>query len=273
MGLGSLLGGGGSQKQSSSVSIPKWLKPIVKPLYIQSANIGKQIADQGYQKYGGQRVAGINPAMRTAMTSIQNQGQNPMLNASKGYTSDVLSGKYMQGNPYLDDVINKSSRDITSNFQKSVQPQVQANLARQGAFGGSGWAQANRDMNDDFSQQLADMTSGLRFQNYGQERGYMDSASGRAADLANIDMSNAQAALSAGELERGINQQQIDADYGDFTEERDWLFRALQGLQGGLGNAQSMYGRTGTGGGGGGSAAGGLAQLMGGAGSFMQGMG
>jgi hypothetical protein len=275
MGLGSLFGGKKKQKNTSSqeTTIPSWLRPSVEPLYKQSASIAQQIASQPYQRYGGQRVADINPGMRTAITGIQGNVNNPMLNASKGYTSDVLSGKYMQGNPYLQDVINKSTKDITSSFQKSALPQMQSNLARQGAFGGSGWSQANRDINEGFAESLADTISNLRYQDYGQERGYMDQSSGRAADLSQIDLGNLQAALSASDIDRQRQQQQMDVDYGDFTEQRDWLFRALQGLQGGLGNVEGLYGKTGTtSGSGGGNLLGSLGQLAGGAGMFMSGM-
>ena len=323
MGLGSLFGGGSSkQSQSSSVSIPSWLKKDVKPLYKESARLGMEIAKQPYQRYGGQRVAGINPAMRTAMQGIYDApnaaaygdasnlargmtggqydvGQGANYGAAKRYTGDVLAGKYMSGNPYLDDVLGKTKRGITESFQKSAMPQMQSNLARQGAFGGSGWAQANQDLFGELAETLGDTESQMRYQDYGVERGYMDKAISDALQQQGYDESLARGNLSArergaglglttqgqregalgqamqaGDLERTLAQQQMDVDYGDFTEERDWLFRALQGLQGGLGNTEGLYGRTGTGGGsGGGNLLGSLGQLAGGAGMFMQGWG
>jgi len=311
MGLGSLFGGG-SSKATSSVTIPKWLQKEVKPLYKESARVGMQIAQQPYQRYTGQRVARPGEQMAGNLRAAgdmpnaaiygdaASMGKNIMggsfdlgLNTDNyrkatGYTGDVLSGKYMSGNPYLQDVINKSSRGVTDTFNKTMLPQAQANLARQNAFGGSGWMQANRDMESDLAQQLADMESTLRYQDYGQERSYMDKAvsdamaqqgmqtdierANQAARLSGVNLGlecesarNAalRQALESGDYQRQLDQQQIDADYGDFQEERDWLFRALQGLQGGLGNVQGMYGRTQSGSGGGSNVLGNMAGAFG----------
>lgn len=290
-GLSSLLGGSSKSKSSQSASIPGWLKADAKPLYTQSAQIGQQIANQQYQKYTGARVADVNKGMQSGINGLSSAPDSAAYsraqalaggNGSEQYgmarklTGDTLSGKYLQGNPYLDDVVNKSTRDITSKFQSTTMPQMQANLARQGAFGGSAWAQSNRDMNSDFNQQLTDAVTGLRYQDYNTERGYQNQAIGDAVNQemnqVNLGLSaqqqqeNAyQNAIGANDIYRQRDQAQIDADYGDYTEQRDWLFRALQGLGGGIDNIEGLYGKNATSSGGGNVLSGGL-QLIGGAG-------
>jgi hypothetical protein len=268
MGLGSLFGGGGSNKTSSSVTIPSWLKKDVRPLYKESARLGMEISKQPYQRYGGQRVADINSGMRSAISGIQGNVNNPLLGQAKGYASDVSSGKYLNNNPYLQGVVDISKRGVTDSYNKTMRPQMEANMARQNAFGGSGWMEANRDINEQLSQSLADAEMGLRYQDYGTERGYQDRSAQLLQSLAGQDLANQQAALSASDLERQQQQAQIDANYGDFTEERDWLFRALQGLQGGLGNVSGIYGQSGTSGSSGGNV---LGNAMGAFGSLGQG--
>jgi hypothetical protein len=289
-GLGGLLGGGGGGKTTSSVTIPKWLKPIVKPLYEQSARIGTQIGNQAYSKYGGQRVADINSGMQNAITGLSNSpnsaayrnagalgsrmasgGFNNQANygAGKQLTGDTLSGKYINNNPYLQDVINSTSRGVTDNFSKTMRPQMDANMQRQNAFGGSGWQQSNNDMNASLAQQLADSEGQMRYNNYATERGYQNQAINDAMAQqdfenqtqlagANLGLSSQgqqdtayQNALSANDIYRQRDQAQMDINNADFNEERDWLFRALQGVQGGLGSSSQLYGRSGKGGGGG----------------------
>ena len=317
--MDSIMGGGGGGKTTSSVTIPKWLKPIVKPLYQRSAAIGTQIGNQAYSKYGGQRVADINSGMQNAITGLSNspgsaayrdagalgarmagggmnyQANQPNYNASKALTGDTLSGKYINNNPYLQDVINSTSRGVTDNFSKTMRPQMDANMQRQNAFGGSGWQQSNNDMNASLAQQLADSEGQMRYNNYATERGYQNQAIGDAANQqafdysvdqgnianqmagANLGLSTQdrqdtayQNALSANDIYRQRDQAQMDINNADFNEQRDWLFRALQGVQGGLGNASQLYGQSGKGGGGGGS---GIAGLLGGAGQLMSGYG
>lgn len=279
-GLSSLLGGGGSQKSSQSTSIPGWLKKDAKPLYTQSAQIGQQIANQPYQKYTGARVANVPQGMMAAISGLSDApnssaytNTSDQYNSAKRLTGDTLSGKYMQGNPYLQDVLDKSARGITNNFQKTIMPQQQANLARQGAFGGSAWAQANKDMNSSLAQSLADSETDLRYQNYATERGYQNQAIGDALQQENYGLSQQQAreqayqnAIGANDIYRQRDQAQIDADYGDYTEQRDWLFRALQGLGGSIDNIEGLYGKNAKTSGGGGNALSGGLQLVAGAG-------
>ena len=285
-----LNGSGDKQKASSSVTIPKWLKPLVRPLYEQSSAIGQQIGNQAYSKYGGQRVADVNSGMQNAITGLSNSpnsaayrnasdlgsrmssgGFNNQANygAGKQLTGDTLSGKYINNNPYLQDVINSTSRGVTDNFSKTMRPQMDANMQRQNAFGGSGWQQSNNDMNASLAQQLADSEGQMRYNNYATERGYQNQAIGDAANQqafdysvdqgnianqmagANLGLSTQgqqdtayQNALSANDIYRQRDQAQMDINNADFNEQRDWLFRALQGVQGGLGNASQLYGNS-----------------------------
>lgn len=270
--LSKVFGGGGSDKSSTTttVTIPTWMEPSVKQMYGDSADLARRIKDQPYTAYKGNRVAGIQVPERLMINRImQNPNTNASLNKAKSYSSDVLAGKYLKGNPYLDGMIRKVNRSVTDNYNKTMLPQMQANLHRQGAFGGSGWAQSNRDMQSELAQSLADANTAMRFDNYAQERGYQDQAAGDMANYSNMDLQNMQAALSAGELDRGVQQGVIDAAYGDFIENRDWLFRALQGVQAGLGNSQPFLGSSGTSKGGSkGSTAGGVMQMIGALGSM-----
>lgn len=338
--------GGGSQ--SISVKMPKWLEEIHRPIYTEMGAIGQKIANQPYKAYSGDRVANMPQSMKNNLLKMGKAGKSsifgeainfgrnmanngmagvagvdalkyqlndPNYQKAKGYTGDVLSGKYINSNPYLEGIVDKSKRGVTDTFNKTMLPQQQANLARAGAFGGSGWNQANQDMYGELSQALSDAEMGTRYQDYGVERGYMDKAVSDAMnqqgmeyqtalgnqasleskygrDIAERDAQQAakerginlglstdaqrlqalQSAIGAGDYRRGVRQQELDADYGDFTEERDWLFRALQGLQGGIGNSSSLYGQKGKGGGGG-NTLGQLGQFAGGLGSLFTGWG
>lgn len=250
--LGGLFGGGDQkQKTSSTTSIPSYYVPLSK----QIATSGQNIGNQPYQAYTGQRVAGINPAMRTALTNIGNQGGNRLLNQSKSYTSDVLSGKYLNSNPYLQDIINTSNRDASKTYMQSVAPEMQANLARRGAFGGSQWDQANTDIEKTLAQALADSNAQTRYADYNTQQGRMDQAVGNAMNLNSADLANLDAALKGGQIEQQNTQQGLDTQYGDYTEQRDWQLRNLQAMlqaMGGTGKQDTTDTTTkGSGGGGG----------------------
>lgn len=96
-----------------------------------------------------------------------------------GYLGDVLGGKYLEeGNPYLQQVVDRTTRDAQAGFD-----QQRANLARQtlapGRLGSSFHQQAMQTQQGEFGQGLADALAGLRFGAYESERGRQ----GEAAQL------------------------------------------------------------------------------------------
>lgn len=100
------------------------------------------------------------------------QNGDPGVNAAKGYGADVLAGNYLEGNPYLDDIISQSNNDILN--------QTQAAMGLKGLTGGSDYAGIIGD-------RIAENTLGLRYNDYNTERGRMDSAADRSTSLAAAD--------------------------------------------------------------------------------------
>lgn len=126
-------------------------------------------------------ISGILPGL----TDKVNNG-NAAVNAATGYVTDVLGGeKYGGGNPMLQNII-----DTTNN---SVRNQAQAGLGTRGLTGGS----AAMDI---VSRGLAQNESGLRFQDYENERQRMAQAAGLAPSLAGAEQLPVQTLLAASAL-------------------------------------------------------------------------
>jgi hypothetical protein len=77
------------------------------------------------------------------------------------YYGDVLSGKYLNSNPYLDQVIGDTNRGITN--------EVNSNFEGAGRYGSGGHASVLAD-------RVAANENALRFGNYATERGYQQQA-------------------------------------------------------------------------------------------------
>ena len=97
---------------------------------------------------------------------------NPGVNAAEGYNTDVLGGKYLDGNPYLENIIGKTRNDTLG--------AVGGAFGSRGAFGGTKYAEAA-------GRGVADAENTLRYNDYGAERGRMDAAAGRAPSTAAAD--------------------------------------------------------------------------------------
>lgn len=95
-------------------------------------------------------------------------GENPTLKAAQGYAGDVLGGKYLNGNPYLDNM---------------------AGLARVNAMDGinSAFGQNGMDFSSGHAKSLAkgmnEAELGLRYQDYGAERDRMGQMAGLSPSL------------------------------------------------------------------------------------------
>lgn len=99
---------------------------------------------------------------------IQRQFQ-PRLMSAAGYYGDVQSGKYLDGNPYLDEIVANSNADITDSVNQAFMPR----------FGSGYHAKA-------LAKQLGANEANLRYGNYATERGYQDAAGRNMAGLATV---------------------------------------------------------------------------------------
>lgn len=106
----------------------------------------------------------------------------PGINAGLDYYNDVLSGDYMNANPYLDDVIGDTNR--------SIMDSVTGEFSGAGRYG-SGYH--NRTIAD----RLAANENAIRGAEYGRERAFMDAAPRNIAALGSASVALPQVPSSA----------------------------------------------------------------------------
>lgn len=110
------------------------------------------------------------------------------INAAKGYNLDVLGGKYLSGNPHLDQMVATTGNNTRNG--------VTASLGTRGLTGGSAHA-------DIVSRALAENEGKLRYADYDAERGRMTTAAGMAPSLAaagELPLASIQAILEAQQM-------------------------------------------------------------------------
>jgi hypothetical protein len=76
-----------------------------------------------------------------------------------------------QDNPYLQSIIDLSSKDMVDNFNRTTQPAYNAAMVKSGSFGNSGIDAANLAAQGQLQTNLGDLSSKLRFNDYGQQQG------------------------------------------------------------------------------------------------------
>lgn len=168
------------KKSSSSSSGPS---KFAKPYIAAGANALQSVYNQQ------------QPALQNITESVQgtipgllqkfNQG-DPTVDAAQGYSGDVLGGKFLgQGNPYLQQMIGQTAGDVTD--------RVNGAIGMRGRTGGDAHSSI-------LARELADAENRLRYQDYSNERGYMENAAGRAPGLAQAEYAGLQPLLSAAQI-------------------------------------------------------------------------
>ncbi|MDK8188131.1 MULTISPECIES: hypothetical protein [Sphingomonas] len=146
--------------------------------YINSATTATQNAYNQSQGLADQSVGILQQNLPTVIGRTMN---NPLLGAASGYTSDVLGGKYLTGNPLLSDQIANTNESVTNG--------VNSALGSRGLAGGSAASQI-------LARELAKNETNLRYTDYNNERTRMDQAVGNATALNGAENQNLAALLT-----------------------------------------------------------------------------
>ena len=162
----------------SKTKTEPWAK--AEPYIMSGANAvqGAYDANSGNIQQATNSITGLIPSMLEKY-----QAGNPAVNAATSYNSDVLSGRYLnEGNPYLDQVVNRSVNDTVNAGQ--------AALGLRGLTGGSSYA-------DILSRNAGNVATDIRYNDYNNERARMATAAGQAPGLAAADTIQIAPLLSA----------------------------------------------------------------------------
>jgi hypothetical protein len=208
----------GGSDTTTTTNFPDWAVP-----YAQNYQaFASQVANQPYQAYGGQTVAQLNPyqtAGYDAMSSRAMQG-SPVSDAASSSLTDTLNGKYLNSNPYLDQIVKQSQNDVVSRMDQLS--------ARSGSFGNTGGYETT-------ARTLGDLSANIRGQDYANERNRQVSALGYAPSIANQDYTDAQQLLAAGQGYQAQDQRNLTDQYNRFQEAQNYPQQQLATLGKGLG--------------------------------------
>lgn len=109
-------------------------------------------------------------------------GDNPLLKAAQGYAADTIGGKYLAGNPYVD--------QMAASARQSAGNDVQSYFGKLGRVGSG----ANMES---FGRGVSEADLNLRANIYGQERSMQQQAAGMAPGLNAADYDGIGAYLQA----------------------------------------------------------------------------
>ena len=136
---------------------------------------------------------GVNPYMGQGVTT----GHNPL----QGASAEVGSNQYAGSNPYLGQMIQSAQGDVMDRFNEVQTPNLMAQFQSGGAFGGTAMQQAMQGQQEVLGDQLADISTGMRSQDYDRQVALREADINRRLQSQQTDLAR-QAGLSESYLNR-----------------------------------------------------------------------
>lgn len=211
--LGGLFGGGGGGGESATTtnSVP----PEFAPLAQWGAQRGMQIGNMPFQGVPFNPTAGFNPYQFQGFDMTLNRANqaSPLLGNMESSLADTLGGKYLDSNPYIDNM-------VTQNMDE-----WQSRLGSQGLGSGSF---GNANLTQSVTQGAQNAANNLRFQNYDAERNRMMSAASMAPQAYMAGYMPAQQVMGVGNTMQQQSQNQLNSMMQEWQRSQDWPFRTFQ---------------------------------------------
>lgn len=162
-------------------------------------------------------VTGFDP--KTAgLTDLQKQGllyasglDTQGMDAANVLNTKTINGEYLNGNQYIEPVLNKMNDAVTKQYQLGV-GSIDSNAARQGIFGGSVWKDQQDIAQENYIQGLSDNANKVYMANYENERANQINAANNANTLFGGQVSNATGMFGLGANEQAYNQTVMDEE-------------------------------------------------------------
>ena len=234
-----------SKKKEQKREIPAWLREGSE----QAVGMARDIAERPYEAFEDQRVAGIDPNEQAAYNLVrQGSGYEEDLEKSRTFAEQSGQswvdlgdeGRQAYMNPFIKGALDPAAREIREEGlkQRNLVGQ-QAGMAK--AFGGARATLLETETGRATTQELGDLygegyarayeSAATRFDKdrvaaYGAAESFRAIGSQAQTQLTQ----QAQSLLVTGGLKRSLEQANLDFDYFQFIEARDWDITNLQPL-------------------------------------------
>ena len=253
--LSSLFNIGGAPKSVAPAAaiqtseLPKQIAPYYEKLLKEAEALYKQKMDTGAPIYEGKTIAGYTPEQEQLFSGLQSsQGtQAPKFAEAEALTRGTAARvtpdevqEYM--NPYQQAVVDIEKREAEKQYQSTVVPQLAAQAAAAGSFGGSrqgileGMAsEANQRLQADIQAKGSAQAYQDAMSNINQQRQREGAAAGQLAQLAPAGFSAQAQELGAigkvGDVKQQQSQLALDEAYKQYMQEQQFPTDSLKEYQ------------------------------------------
>ena len=222
-------GGGGSKSETNNQ-----LDPTIRPFVEYGLNEAKNLYQTNTPSYYAGKTY-VDPSAQTtsALSSAEARARsgNPLLPAAQQQQQDVISGKYLNSNPYFDRALAGAAQGATTNYMDAIKA-AQGNSSMAGRYGSNVSADIQNRAANTLSQTLANKYGDLAYQNYANERAMQNAAATNAPALANADYADIQQLMNVGKTREDYSKTALQADIDRFNFEQNKPYQKLSAYLG-----------------------------------------
>lgn len=237
----------GTQQTTSTVNTGPWSAqaPYLKDAFAQAqANYN---TNKGNKYYTGETVAPLNEAQNSALNTTIGigSGVNPGVAAAGQNNADTLNGKYLDpnSNPWLKDTFNAAADDVTRQYQTATAPQTAGAFSGAGRYGSGSYNNAVKNNELALGASLNNLATSIYGGNYQSERDRQLAAAGQSGAINQAQYINPSAALGAGNIQQGQQQNVNNSALAAYNYNRDQPTNALNSY---IAQISGNYGQNGT---------------------------
>jgi hypothetical protein len=227
-------GGGGSGGGGSTSKTTNELDPTVRPFVEYGLQEAKGLyKTAGPDYYSGQTYVGPSAQTQTALQAGQNRALagNPLLPAAQQQQQNVISGQYLQNNPYFNQALAGAAQGATQNYNDAIR-NAQGTASMAGRYGSGASADIQNRAATTLASTLANKYGELAYQNYGAERGMQNQAAMNAPALAQADYTDISQLANIGKTTEDYQKTALQADLDRFNFEQNKPYQKLSSYLG-----------------------------------------
>jgi hypothetical protein len=223
-------GGGGGQTSKTTNELDPTVRPFVE-YGLQEAKGLYQTDTPSY--YPGQTYVGPSAQTQTALQAGQNRALagNPLLPAAQQQQQNVISGQYLQNNPYFNQAMQGAAQGATQNYNDAIR-NAQGTASMAGRYGSGASADIQNRAATTLASTLANKYGELAYQNYGAERGMQNQAAMNAPALAQADYTDISQLANIGKTQEDYQKTALQADLDRFNFEQNKPYQKLSSYLG-----------------------------------------
>jgi hypothetical protein len=216
-------GGGGTSETKTQ------LDPTVKPFVQYGLEQAKGLYESNTpQYYSGQTYVSPSAQTQAALQAQQNRALagNPLLEQGQRQQSDVISGAYLQNNPYFNQALAGAAQGATQNYNDAIMA-AQGNASMAGRYGSGVSADIQNRAANTLSNTLANKYGELSYQNFANERAMQNAAAQYAPTMAAADYGDIDRLAATGKTAEDYSKTALQADIDRFNYQQNLPYQKL----------------------------------------------